>query len=276
LIPLRAKNLDTRHIPLPYNEYHTDVVDDRHAILRAVERIADLPISGLISNSYEDRDFARHIRADLQNKRVRCLPADHDVRFFFDRPPLPDTTAELLIDGFIKLGAKLLLVLSENSIGREWIEGNVSKALEEERKRGQIVLFPLLVNDAIMDTNADYGEALKSWNAALKPHLRNPDQPKVKIDVAYGDGKGQFDAYAQGFRSLRMLEAVAERSAETLAWPAGFTLDTQARGFINARWVQETRKLTLCYELAADFAGLYRDFGNVVAATSPKKKSKSK
>jgi hypothetical protein len=133
-----------------------------------------------------------------------------------------------------------------------------------------------LPEDRKESCRTDYGEALKSWNAALTPHLRNPDQPKVKIDVAYGDGKGQFDAYAQGFRSLRMLEAVAERSAETLAWPAGFTLDTQACGFINARWVQETRKLTLCYELAADFAELYRDFGNVVAATSPKKKSKSK
>ena len=76
-------------------------------------------------------------------------------------PPLPDATAELLIDGFIKLGAKLLLVLSENSIGREWIEGNATKALEEERKRGQIVLFPLRVNDAVMDTN-------EAWAAKLK------------------------------------------------------------------------------------------------------------
>jgi hypothetical protein len=122
----------------------------------------------------------------------------------------------------------------------------------------------------------DFTEASKSWQAALEPHLRGADQPKAKIDVVYGEGKGQFDAYAQGFHFVQMLETVAERSTEALSWPAPFTLETQACGFINARWVQSTRKLTLCYELAADFAELYRDFGRVMTAANHKKKSKSK
>jgi hypothetical protein len=122
----------------------------------------------------------------------------------------------------------------------------------------------------------DFAEALKSWQVALEPHLRGADQPKAKINVVYGEGKGQFDAYAQGFHFVQMLETVAERSTEALSWPAAFTLEMQACGFINARWVQSTRKLTLCYELAADFAELYRDFGGVVTAANHKKKSKSK
>jgi hypothetical protein len=122
----------------------------------------------------------------------------------------------------------------------------------------------------------DFAEASKSWQVALEPHLRGADQPKAKINVVYGEGKGQFDAYAQGFHFVQMLETVAERSTEALSWPAAFTLEMQACGFINARWVQSTRKLTLCYELAADFAELYRDFGGVVTAANHKKKSKSK
>lgn len=159
LIPSRVKNLDTRHVPLHYSEYHTDVVDDRHAILRAVERIAGLPISGLISNSYEDRP--PHSLPTCRTSECVACPRI-TMCDSSSTAPLPDTTAELLIDGFIKLGAKLLLVLSENSIGREWIEGNVIKALKEERKRGQIVLVPLRVNDAVMDTNGAWAAKLRA------------------------------------------------------------------------------------------------------------------
>jgi hypothetical protein len=43
--------------------------------------------------------------------------------------------------------------------------------------------------------------------------------------------------------------------------------------FVNARWVPATRKLTLCYELAADFTDLYREYG-AVRAESRLRKSK--
>ncbi len=101
-----------------------------------------------------------------------------------------------------------------------------------------------------------------SWDTALKPHRRAAEQPKTNIEVTYGDGKGNLDAYAKGFRDLRLLEAVTERAEDNLAWPAPFALEMQSCGFINARWVVTTRKLTLCYELAADFAELYRDFNS--------------
>src|SRR5262249_38703356 len=105
----------------------------------------------------------------------------------------------------------------------------------------------------------------------LKPHRRAPEQPKTKIEVAYGEGKGKLDAYAKGFNHLRLLEAVAERAEDELAWPAPFTLDMQSCGIINARWVVTTRKLTLCYELAADFAEVYRDYNP--RPTAKKRKS---
>jgi len=88
----------------------------------------------------------------------------------------------------------------------------------------------------------------------------------AEIETIYGEGKGDLASYAQSFRTLRLLETVAGFTTDELAWPVPFTLEMQNCGFINARWNDETRKLTLCYELAADFAELGRDFGKIFAA----------
>ena len=119
----------------------------------------------------------------------------------------------------------------------------------------------------------DFNDASGSWDQVLKPHLRAPDQERTKIDVVYGEGKGPLAAGAQALRSIKLLETVADRISDALVWPAPFTLEMQSCGFPNAQWVPDTHKLTLCYELAADFADLYRDFGS---ASTNKKKRKSK
>jgi Putative metallopeptidase len=123
-----------------------------------------------------------------------------------------------------------------------------------------------LPDDRRESCKRDFERASSSWNAVLQPHRRQPDEPRVEIEIIYGQGKGDLDSFAQGFRTLRLLETVAGHAADELAWPVPFTLEMQSCGFINARWDDETRKLTLCYELAADFAELGRDFGKIFAA----------
>jgi hypothetical protein len=117
----------------------------------------------------------------------------------------------------------------------------------------------------------DFETASSSWTAVLMPYQRAVGQPMVKIETIYGNGQGDLAFFAQGFRTLRLLETVAERTADGFAWPAPFILEMKSCGFINARWVNETHRLTLCYELAADFAELNRDF-NQVAATKQQSK----
>ena len=68
---------------------------------------------------------------------------------------------------------------------------------------------------------------------ALKAHLRSPDQPKTKIDVDYGDAKGNLAVAAQVLRSIGLLETVSEHTAEAFAWPAPFTLELQTCGFLT-------------------------------------------
>jgi hypothetical protein len=118
----------------------------------------------------------------------------------------------------------------------------------------------------------DFGAASGSWEMALKPHLRRPDQPKTKIDVVYGVANGgKLEAVAQALRSIMLLEAVAERMADAYAWPAPFAIEMQSCGYANAQWLPKTRKISLCYELAADFADLYRGYGDRPASSEPRK-----
>jgi hypothetical protein len=130
-----------------------------------------------------------------------------------------------------------------------------------------------LPDDRRESCKRDFAKASSSWAAVLKPHRRTPYQPKVEIETIYGEGKGELAPFAQGFRTLRLLETVAGFTADDLAWPVPFTLEMQSCGYINARWNDETRKLTLCYELAEDFAELGRDFGKILEVKQESKGS---
>jgi Putative metallopeptidase len=112
----------------------------------------------------------------------------------------------------------------------------------------------------------EYSRASRAWAAVLKPHLRAPDQVKTKIDVVYGDAKGNLEIIAQAARAMLLLETVAEHAANDFAWPVPFTLEIQSCGFPNAGYDPLTHKLKVCYELGADFAELYRSYGEASAS----------
>lgn len=48
---------------------------------------------------------------------------------------------------------KLLLVLSEDSIRSPWVENEVEAASERERQQNKPVLFPIRLDDAVMDSS---------------------------------------------------------------------------------------------------------------------------
>jgi hypothetical protein len=114
----------------------------------------------------------------------------------------------------------------------------------------------------------DFSNAAYSWDLELKPHRRDPERPKTKIDVVYGPAEGRAAVAQRVNSSIRLLETVAEHAADDFVWPAPFALEMQTCGFPNARWDLQSHKLIMCYELAADFADLYRDYGGVRAEAS--------
>jgi hypothetical protein len=109
--------------------------------------------SCFISHASRDEDFARRLHADLQDKGVRCWFAPEDMKI---GAKILDT-----LDEAIRLRDKLLLVLSEASIASDWVEDEVTKAFEEERQRGGVVLFPVRVDDAVFETK-------EAWAAKLR------------------------------------------------------------------------------------------------------------
>jgi hypothetical protein len=110
--------------------------------------------SCFISYSHRDEEFAQRLHADLQNKGVRCWFAPHDL-------PIGGKILDE-IDAAIRLRDKVLLILSEQSINSDWVEDEVKTAFEEERKRGQTVLFPLRLDDVILETNEAWASKLRA------------------------------------------------------------------------------------------------------------------
>ena len=128
--------------------------------------------SCFISYSTKDQEFAERLHADLQNKGVRCWFAPHDLR-------IGDKILDE-IDAAIRLRDKVLLILSEHSIKSDWVEDEVTAGFEEERKRGQIVLFPVRLDEMVM-------EADEAWAAKLRARLIG-DFRRWKDHDAYKDG----------------------------------------------------------------------------------------
>jgi uncharacterized protein YjbI with pentapeptide repeats len=106
-----------------------------------------------ISYSSTDDEFARRLHADLQDKGVRCWFAPEDMKI---GAKIRDT-----IDEAIRLRDKVLLVLSKAAIASDWVEDEVDKTFEEERSRGGVVLFPVRLDDSVLETN-------EAWAAKLR------------------------------------------------------------------------------------------------------------
>jgi hypothetical protein len=120
----------------------------------------------------------------------------------------------------------------------------------------------------------DFTFTALSWETLLKPYLRTPTQPKQQIDVTYGEGKGELAIYAKMFREMRFLETFAEAVGERFAWPRPFVMEMEECGDVGANW--RARRLKICYEMAQDFAELYRDYGDKLRASNPQSKKKKK
>jgi hypothetical protein len=130
---------------------------------------------------------------------VRCWFAPHDL-------PIGSKTWDA-IDEAIRLRDKVLLILSKNSIESDWVEDEVQKAFAEERDRKELVLFPLPVDDAVMETP-------EPWARKLRDQRNVGDFRRWKDHDAYHDSFARSDeAVAPGsLQSLLTAPARPDRS----------------------------------------------------------------
>jgi TIR domain len=105
---------------------------------------AGLLFSCFISYSSLDQAFAEQLHTDLERHGVKCWFAPHDMKIGDKiRQRIEDTIQE---------HDKLLLVLSEHSVESVWVESEVETAFEKERQQKRLMLFPIRLDDAVMQT----------------------------------------------------------------------------------------------------------------------------
>jgi hypothetical protein len=54
-----------------------------------------------------------------------------------------------IIDAALNLHDKHILIVSENSLERNWLEGEIEISLDKEDETGQPILIPLVLDDSI-------------------------------------------------------------------------------------------------------------------------------
>jgi hypothetical protein len=139
--------------------------------------------SCFISYSSKDQEFAERLHADLRSKNVRCWFAPEDLKIGDKLRPS--------FDEAIRIHDKLMVLLSEHSVSSPWVEKEVETAFEKERREKRTVLFPIRLDDAVMETN-------EAWAADIRRgrHIGN-----------FRDWKNH-DSYKKAFeRLLRDLKA---------------------------------------------------------------------
>jgi hypothetical protein len=139
--------------------------------------------SCFISYSSKDERAATRLNDDLQAAGVRCWFAPEDLR-------VGDPFRQR-IDESIRVHDKLLLILSSHSVSSAWVQDEVEAALERERREKRLVLFPIRIDNAVMDTD-------QAWAASIRRGRHIGDFTRWK----------DRDSYQQAFqRLLRDLKA---------------------------------------------------------------------
>ena len=182
----------TRSGPLPIEFLRGCGLSDEFIELAPVLRGNILQFySCFISYSHNDEDFAKRLRADLQDNGVRCWFAPEDLR-------IGERTRRVIFDE-IRVRDKLLLIFSRNSVESEWVGDEVEAALEEEKRRGQDVLFPVRIDDSVMKTDSD-------WAAKIRRTRHIGDFCNRETHTDY---QKAFDRLLRDLKQIRAEEASA-------------------------------------------------------------------
>jgi hypothetical protein len=143
--------------------------------------------SCFISYSSKDEEFAQRLHADLQNTGVRCWFAPKDMKIGDEFRPR--------IDQAMYGHDRLLLILSEHSVNSRWVQKEVETAFEKEGRENRLVLFPVRVDDAVMESTV-------GWTADIRRQRHIDDFTQWK----------EHDAYQKSFtRLLRDLKTEAKQ-----------------------------------------------------------------
>jgi hypothetical protein len=105
------------------------------------------------------------------------------------------------IDEAIRVHDKLLLVLSAHSVRSDWVREEVETAFERERRENRIVLFPIRLDNSVIETS-------EAWAASIRRQRHIGDFRKWKNHDHYRK------ALSRLLRDLKAITAIPRPSDE--------------------------------------------------------------
>lgn len=109
--------------------------------------------SCFISYSGRNEKFAQKLYEDLQAHGVRCWLSTKKLRRR-DRK-------NAMVNAAVNLHDKVIMILSEDSIDKNWAENEYYRAIEKEMKTGKNVLVPVTLDDAVKYTEQPWAVKMR-------------------------------------------------------------------------------------------------------------------
>lgn len=115
--------------------------------------------SSFISCSTQDMKFATKLQRDLQDCGLHCWTIPEDMKM--------GDKIQHDIEHSIRIRGKLLLVLSRHVIASAWVEKEVENAFEKEIRKNTTILFPIMIDTAVMENDQAWAVDLRNSRTIL-------------------------------------------------------------------------------------------------------------
>jgi hypothetical protein len=121
--------------------------------------------SCFISYSHKDEEFAKRLHGRMAQEKLRVWYAPEDMQ--------GGKWVDEQLERAIQVHDRLLLVLSENSLGSKWVEMEILRARAVERRESRKKLFPIRLVDMEVikawrrgdpDTGEDLGQEMRRYH----------------------------------------------------------------------------------------------------------------
>jgi uncharacterized protein YjbI with pentapeptide repeats len=115
------------------------------AYIKSLSEEAFVHYSCIIRYSEDDRDFAEKLSTDLQDNDIHCWHIPEEMKI--------GDKVQHNIEQSIRIHEKQIMVLSRNSLTRQWVEKEIENANEKALKKKKNILIPVRTDTASLESD---------------------------------------------------------------------------------------------------------------------------